>query len=44
MINIMIPANAEIPKSSQLIGVFPKIAARAALITPVIGFKAKIHE
>ena len=34
----------EIPKSSQLIGAFPKREARAAFITPVIGFIAKIQE
>ncbi len=35
---------ADIKSSSQFIGILPKIAARAAFITPVIGFNANILE
>ena len=44
MIVIIIHAKPEIAKRVQLIGAFPKRAARAALIIPVIGFIAKTQE
>jgi len=44
MINIKIVTINDMKSSSQLIGVVPKMAARAAFNTPVIGLIAKIQE
>src|SRR3989344_5035194 len=42
--SMMIMAVAEMPSKNQFIGSVAKIAPRAALIMPVKGLSAKIHE